>query len=79
MDHDWGHCSASWGGSLLLVVAGRVGEAGAWTEHEVLVDTDQARADVAGAQEVVVHLVAAVEVALSVGGPARARIQTLAA
>ena len=56
-----------------------MGEAGAWTEHEVLVDTDQARADVAGAQEVVVHLVAAVEAALSVDGLARARIQTSAA
>ncbi len=59
-------------------MAGRVGEAGAWTGREVLVDTEKARAGAAGARAVVVHLAAAVEAALSVGGLARARIQTLA-
>ena len=62
-----------------------MGEAGAWTVREVLVahqvqvDTEQARAGAAGTQEVVVHLVAVVEAALSVGDLARARIQTSAA
>ena len=47
--------------------------------HQVQVDTEQARAGAAGTQEVVVHLVAVVEAALSVGDLARARIQTSAA
>jgi len=79
VDLDWDHYSASWGGSLLPVVADHVGEAAAWVgreAHQAQVDTEQVRAGVAGAQEVVAHLVAEVEVALSVGGLARARTQT---
>ena len=85
MDHDQDHCFANWDGSLLPVRARRVGEGGAWTGREVLVahqvqvDTEQTRAGVAGTQEAAVHLVAVVEAALSVGGLARARIQTAAA
>ena len=46
-------------------------------DHQV--DTDQARAGGAGAQEVVGHLAAVVGAAPYVGGLARARIQTLEA
>jgi hypothetical protein len=83
MDHDRDHYSASWDDFLLPVVAVHVGEAAAWMGREVRVahqaqaDTEQARAGVADVQEVVGHLVAAVEAALYGGGLARARIQTL--
>ena len=44
VDHDWAHCSASGDGSLLPVVAGRVGEVAAWTGCEVRV-VHQAQVD----------------------------------